>query len=115
MLAINESVCSNLIIQSDNSNYIGQYKHTPVVAILFVSIVEKMVVNTIFVLIPIYIRSENSITHHINILIITVTRGKSFAPSVLSTELIVEGAGESTLELICKLSGPLSLCWYNRS
>ena len=104
-----------LIIQSDNSNYIGQYKHTPVVAILLVSIVEEMVIDTISVLIPIFIRSKNSITHYINILIITVTRGKSFASSVVSIPLIVEGAGESTIGLISKFSGPLSLCWYNHS
>ena len=38
-----------------------------------------------------------------------VTKGKSFALTVLSAELIVVGAGESTLELIRKLSGPLIL------
>ena len=44
-----------------------------------------------------------------------VTKGKSFAFTVLSDELIIEGAGESTLELIRKLSGPLSLCSYSHS
>ena len=97
------------------SNYIGQYKHTPVVAILLVSIVEEMVVDTISVLIPIFIRRENSITHYINILIITVTRGKLFASSVVSISFIVEGAGEFTSLLIRTLSGPLSLCSYRHS
>ena len=43
-----------LIIQSDNSNYIGQYKHTPVVAILLVSIIDEMIVDTICTNIYIY-------------------------------------------------------------
>ena len=38
-----------------------------------------------------------------------VTKGKLFPFTVLIAELIVVGAGESTLELICKLSGPLIL------
>ena len=99
MVGINSiSVLISIFIKSI---YIGQCKHTPVVAILLVSIVEKMVVDTISVLIPIFIRSENSITHYINILIITVTRGKLFASSVVSTSLIVEGAGKFTSLLIC--------------
>ena len=96
-------------MQNDNSIYIGQCKHTPVVAILLVSIVEKMVVDTISVLIPIFIRSENSITHYINILIITVTREKSFVSSVVSVPFIFVGAGEFTSLLICIKWSTLSL------
>ena len=104
-----------LIIQSDNSNYTGQCKHTPVAARQLVSIVEKMVVDTISVLISIFKRSENSITHYINILIITVTRGKLFASSIVSIPFIVEGAGEFTTLLIHRLQGPLSICSYRHS
>ena len=69
-----------------------------------------MVTDTISVLIPIFIRSDNSITYYINILIIIITRRKLFASSVISISFIVEGAGEFTSLLICTLSGPLSLC-----
>ena len=99
MVGINSiSVLISIFIRS---NYIGQYKHTPVVAILLVSIVEEMAVDTISVLIFIFLRNENSITHYINILVITVTRGKLFPSSVVSTSLIIEGAGEFTSLLIC--------------
>ena len=36
----------------------------------------------------------HSITHYINILIMTVTRGKLFVSSVVSISFIIKGAGE---------------------
>ena len=72
-----------------------------------------MVVDTISVL-YMFIWSENSVTHYINILIIiTVTRGKSLASSVVRIPFIVEGAGEFILLLMRKLSGTLSFCSYS--
>ena len=62
-----------------------------------------MVVDTISVLIPIFIRSENSSIYYISILIMTVTRGKLFASYFVSIPFIVEGAGEFTSLLIRKL------------
>ena len=91
------SVLISIFIRID---YIGQYKHKPVVAIVLVSMVEEMVVDTISVLISIFLRSENSITYYINIRIITVTSRKLFASSIVSTSLIVEGAGKFTSLLI---------------
>ena len=108
-------VVTNSISVYINSNCIEQYKHTPVIDILLVSKIEEMVVDTISVLIPIFIRSDNSITHYINILIMTVTRGKLLASSVVSISFIVEGTGEFTSLLIYTLNGPLSLCSYRHS
>ena len=56
MVGINSiSVLISIFIRS---NYIGQYKHTPVVAILLVSIVEEIVVDTISVLISIFFKMK---------------------------------------------------------
>ena len=107
-------VINSISVYINSSNCIEQYKHTSVIDILLVSI-EEMVVDTISVLIPIFIRSDNSITHYINILIMNVTRGKLFASSVVSVSFVVKGAGEFTSLLIYTLSGPLSLCSYRHS
>ena len=56
MVGINSiSVLISIFIKS---NYIGQCKHTPVVAILLVSIVEEIVVGTISVLISIFFKMK---------------------------------------------------------